>query len=194
MTPKTYVFFGNVGAGKGTQVDLLKNLLEQDSSQKVIHAATGNEYRALIGGPSYSGVLVKEILNRGHLLPNFLTISVFTSILVRELTPEAHLIADGYPRTVAQSEAFISAMEFYKRTDIEIVYIEVSKDEVIKRMKLRARDDDTDEGIARRFYEYETNVLPAMKTLQERGYNLHTINGAQTVGEVHTDIKKALRL
>ncbi len=194
--PKTYVFFGIVGAGKGTQVDLLKKLIsERDPSRKIVYAYPGSEYRALTGGDSFTGSIVKAKLERGELQPDFLTIGVFTNILVRELTADCHLIADGYPRTLEQEEAFTSAMDFYKRGNVEIVYIEVSKDEVIQRMKLRGRSDDTDEGISRRFQEYENHVIPAMQALKGKpGYTLHTINGAQPIEAVHADIVKALGL
>lgn len=192
MTPKTYVFFGIVGSGKGTQIELLKTLLTARDERGIVYAYPGSEYRALTSGTSYTGQLVKAKLERGELQPDFLTVGVFTNILVRELVPDAHLIADGYPRTLVQAEAFISAMEFYQRENIEIVYIEVSKEEVTKRMKLRGRSDDTDEGITRRFWEYETNVIPSMKALQAKGYTLHTVNGEQSIEAVHEDIKKAL--
>ncbi len=191
--PKTYVFFGIVGAGKGTQVDLLKKLLtEQDPNRKIVYAYPGNEYRKLTAGESYTGSIVKAKLERGELQPDFLTVSVFTDILIRELTSDCHLIADGYPRTLVQEEAFVAAMDFYKRESVEVVYIEVSKDEVTKRMKLRNRSDDTDEGIARRFSEYENHVIPAMEAMEKNGYKFHKIHGEQSIEAVHEDIKKAL--
>jgi adenylate kinase len=190
--PKTYVFFGIVGAGKGTQVELLKKVMTANDSRKIVYAYPGNEYRKLTSGDNFTGSIVKHKLERGELQPDFLTVSVFTDILIRELTEDAHLIADGYPRTVAQAEAFVGAVDFYKRESVEIIYIEVSKEEVIKRMKLRGRTDDTDEGINRRFWEYENNVIPAMQDLKSKGYKLHTINGEQEMEKVHSDIKTAL--
>ena len=192
MIPKTYVFFGIVGAGKGTQVELLKKVLAEKSDAKIVYAYPGNEYRKLTSSDNYTGSIVKSKLERGELQPDFLTVSVFTDILVRELTESAHLIADGYPRTLPQAEAFSAAMDFYKRENVEIVYLEISKEEVIKRMKLRGRSDDTDEGINRRFWEYEHNVIPAMQDLKAKGYKLYAINGEQAMEAVHADIKKAL--
>ena len=195
MEQKTYVFFGIVGAGKGTQIELLKKLFaERDPNRKVVYAYPGSEYRMLTSGDSYTGSLVRAKLERGELQPDFLTISVFGSILIKELTPDCHLIADGYPRTIEQAEAFASAMNFYGRKNAEIVYIEVSKEEVIRRMKLRGRSDDTDEGINRRFYEYENNVIPAMTDLQTKGYAVHRVNGEQSVEAVFEEIKKVLGL
>jgi len=63
------------------------------------------------------------------------------------LTPEKHLVADGYPREVEQSMSFEKMMQFYERKDVKIIYIEISKEEAIKRLKLRGRHDDTDEEL-----------------------------------------------
>ncbi len=61
-------------------------------------------------------------------------------------------------------------------------------------MKLRGRSDDTDEGINRRFWEYETHVVPAMKALEAKGCMLHTVNGEQSIEGVFEEIKNALKL
>jgi adenylate kinase family enzyme len=84
-------------------------------------------------------------------------------------------------------------MEFYKRENINIIYIEISKEEAIKRLKFRGRHDDTNEGIAKRFDEYKNNVVPAMNYFKDKeNYKIYTINGEQTVENVHKDIIKAL--
>ena len=102
-------------------------------------------------------------------------------------------IADGVPRTIVQSEAFEAAMKMYNRTNIKIVYIELSKEEATRRMKLRGRADDSDEGIARRFDEYVNNVIPSMNYFNgKEGYTMHKINGEQSIEKVHEDLIKAL--
>ena len=159
-----------------------------------MYAYPGAEYRTITAGDSYTGSLVRAKLERGELQPNFLTISVFGKILIDQMTEDCHVIADGYPRTLEQADSFEAAMEFYGRKNVEVVYIEVSKEEVVRRMKLRNRSDDTDEGITRRFYEYETNVIPSMKALEGKGYAFHTVNGEQSVEAVHADIVKVLEL
>ncbi len=193
-TPHTFVFFGIVGSGKGTQVDLLqKYLKEKNLSDDVLFTSTGNEYRKVVDSGSYTGKLVKETLEKGHLQPNFLTISLFTNILANNMKDNTSLIADGYPRTIAQSEAFESAMKFYKREHIHVVYIELGKEEATKRMKLRGRSDDTDEGIAKRFDEYVNNVVPSMNYFKDKeGYTMHTINGEQSIEDVHKELIASL--
>ena len=80
-------------------------------------------------------------------------------------------------------------IEFFERKDVKIVYIEISKDEAIKRLKLRGRHDDTDEGIAKRFDEYVKSVVPSMNYFKgKKNYTIYTINGEQSVEDVQKEI------
>jgi len=194
MKPQAFVFFGTVGSGKGTQIELLiKYLKENNISNDVVATSTGSEYRKLIESGNYTGSIVKKTLEKGQLQPDFLTTSLFTNILISSMQESTTFIADGFPRTIAQSEAFFKAMQFYGREDVHIVYIELDKEEARKRMILRGRSDDTEEGIAKRFDEYVNNVIPSMNYFKDKtGYTMHVINGKQSIPEVHADIIKSL--
>ncbi|MFA5937277.1 MAG: nucleoside monophosphate kinase [Candidatus Paceibacterota bacterium] len=195
MQPQTFVFFGQVGSGKGTQVKLLIDFLKTKDGKESVYAGTGEGFRKLVESSNYAGQLIKEKLDKGELVDNFFANSIITNILGSELSPEKHLILDGYPRNVAQSKVFEDMMEFFKRDSIKIIYIKVEKEEAIKRMLLRGRHDDTKEGIAKRFDEYENNVIPAMDYFKDRNdYKIYTIEGEQSVENVHKDIIKALNL
>lgn len=194
MQPQTFVFFGIVGSGKGTQVDLLRKYLKDKKiASDVLYTSTGDEFRKVIASGSYTGQVVKETLEKGFLQPNFITTSLFTNILISGMKEETCLIADGYPRTIYQSESFETMIKFYKREDVKIIYIELSEQEAMKRNLLRGRADDTPDGIKKRFDEYVNNVIPSMNYFKEKaGYTIYTINGEQTVENVHKDIIKAL--
>jgi len=196
MKTQTFIFFGIVGSGKGTQVELLEKYLKENNlSQSIISTSTGTEYRKIIASNSYTGKIVKERLEKGNLQPDFLTISLFVNILISSLEEESSFISDGFPRTVIQSELFEKAMKFYNREKIEIIYIELDKEEATKRMMLRGRSDDTEEGISKRFDEYVNNVIPSMNYFKDKeGYTIHTINGKQSIEEVHYDIIKSLNI
>lgn len=194
MKPHTFIFFGIAGSGKGTQGELLEKYLRENKLvEDVIYISPGVEYRKIVDNGGYTGQLIKKISEKGSLAPDFLTTSLFTNILVSNMTEKMSFISDGYPRTISQAESFEKAMQFYSRENIHVIYIEVGKEEATKRMKLRARADDTDEGIETRFDEYIKNVLPSMKYFEGKsGYHMVTINGEQSVEQVHADIIKAL--
>ncbi len=193
MESQTYVFFGIVGSGKGTQVKLLQEFLQNKDGKECVYAYPGNEYRRLVEEDNFTGQLIKDSMHKGHLQPDFLTTSIVTNILAVAVRPEKHLIFDGYPRTLAQSEALEAMVNFFQRENVKIVYIELSKEEAMKRNLARGRQDDTKEGIEKRFDEYVTKVVPSMDYFKDKkGYTIYTINGEQSIEYVHADIKKAL--
>ncbi|MCE9585518.1 nucleoside monophosphate kinase [Candidatus Nomurabacteria bacterium] len=195
MQSETFVFFGIVGSGKGTQINLLMDVLKAKDTKEVVYVYPGNEYRKLISSETYVGNLIKDSLSRGELQPNFLTNTIFNSMLISNLDDTKHLIADGYPRTLDQSENFESTMQFFKRDKIKIIYIEVGREEAMKRNLLRGRNDDTKEGLEKRFDEYVNNVVPSMNYFKNKNnYEIFSINGEQSVEDVHKDIIKALKL
>lgn len=191
---QTFIFFGIVGSGKGTQVSLLEKYLKENKiSDDVFALSTGAEYRKITQSNSYTGNIIKTSMEKGFLQPNFLTISVFVNALVSSMKENTILMADGFPRTIAQSETFESIMKFYNRDNTHIIYIELDKEEATKRMLLRGRSDDNEEGIAKRFDEYIENVVPSMNYFKDKeGYKMHVINGKQSIESVHADIIKSL--
>jgi adenylate kinase len=197
MQIQTFVFFGQVGSGKGTQVKLLTGFLKSKDDKDCVYIGTGDIFRKIIESSdnSFDAQNVKEMLNAGQLIPDEMTNKLVADAIKTQLSSDKHVLFDGYPRTVAQSEFFEEKMEFYKREDIKIIYIELSEEEAMKRNLLRGRHDDTKEGLAKRFNEYKNKVLPAMNYFKEKeNYTIFTINGEQTIENVHQDIIKALNL
>jgi len=195
MQAATYVLFGTAGSGKGTQAELLVNFLQKKYSQDSPHVSLGSEFRNLADSGAYSGKIIGDSISRGIYQPDFVTNSVFMNFLFKNFDPGKNLVTDGYPRTLEQSKFLERSMDFLGRKNVKVINLVVSEEEVIKRMKLRARNDDTEEGTKKRFSEHENNVIPAMNYFKNKeNYEFYEINGEQSVEDVHKDIIEALKL
>ncbi len=196
MKGETFVFFGIVGSGKGTQVKLLtqylQNLKNKDIKE-VVYIGTGDIFRNIIASNDPSTQFIKDLMLSGTLIPDKETNDLVAKKTQEKVNDDNSVIYDGYPRTVAQAEFFMDLMKSHGRENIKIIYIELSEEEAMKRNLLRAREDDTEAGLAKRFAEYRDNVIPAMNYFKDKeGYTIHTINGEQSVEAVHDDIIKSL--
>lgn len=189
MQPQTFVFFGIVGSGKGTQVKLLMEFLKKKDGREQLYVGTGEIFRKILESGSEDASGLKELVHSGKLISDEITNNLVEKKVNSELTPEKHLIFDGYPRTLGQSKYFEELLASKKREGVKIIYIELSEAEATKRNLLRGRHDDTEEGLKKRFDEYKNNVIPAMSYFQgKNGYEIYTINGEQSVEDVHKEI------
>ena len=187
------MFFGIVGSGKGTQVKLLTDFLKSKDGKETVYGGTGEGFRTLVESGKYSADLLREKMNKGELIDDFFANAIIANILSEQISPEKNLILDGYPRTEEQSKTCRAMMKFFKRENIKIIYIQLSEVEAMKRNLLRGRSDDTEAGLRKRFDEYVNNVIPAMNYFKgEPGYTIYTINGEQSIEDVHKDILKVL--
>lgn len=195
MQPYTFVFFGMFGSGKGTQIKLLMEYLKSKYHKEVVYAGTGEGLRNLLSLENDTSTVVKDYMMRGELIPDFLVTSLVTNTFISNLTPDKVIFMDGYPRTVAQAGVFESMMKFFNRNNIKFIYIELSKEEAVRRNSLRGRADDTLDSFNKRYEEHVNNEILAMSYFENKeGYEVFKINGEKSIEEVNKDIINTLKI
>src|SRR3954462_12507482 len=127
MPELNLVLLGPPGSGKGTQGERLQEDL------RLPYYATGDILRAAVRDETELGKVAKEYMDRGDLVPDDVIIGV---IAERIQSPEADdgFILDGFPRTMPQAEALDSEIEKLGRELTATLLIDVSDEEVIRRL------------------------------------------------------------
>jgi adenylate kinase len=197
MAPRTVIFVGPQGSGKGTQIERLRVLLTQrDPMRRVVDIQTGRRFRALAAKmETFAERKVAATLDTGILQPDFLTHILWGEAMIDQLDPLAHLLVDGFPRTVVQAHVLEDAFKFFERPMITVINLETPEAIVRARMHDRARADDTDESIENRLRWYREDTLPVLAYYRERPQTVvHDIDGQQSVDNVHEAIVTALGL
>jgi adenylate kinase len=183
------VLFGPPGAGKGTQSE---KLIEK---YQLKHLSTGDIFRANIKGETALGKLAKSYMDKGELVPDEVTIAMLQSEF--EKNPDAKgFIFDGFPRTTAQAEALDKFLTSKGTTITQMLALNVSENELIKRLLLRGensgRPDDKDESIIQnriKVYNSQTAVVADFYTNQNK---FTAIDGIGTIDEIFSRLCAAI--
>ncbi len=119
------VFLGPPGAGKRTAAE---KLAVQSS---IPHVSTGDLFRRAVAEDTVIGAEVREVLQRGDLVPDELTVGLVRERLLRE-DARAGFILDGFPFTVGQAEALDKIVQIDGA-----LYFDLCDAEVIRRLSGR---------------------------------------------------------
>ncbi len=188
---ETIVFIGRSGSGKGTQITLLKDYLKRTYPEtELLHYESGAHFRSFIKRQGYTSELMRSVIARGDLAPDFITEWLLVDEFVKYLTEDKTLIIDGFPRTISQALTLHSAMDFYKRGLVKVIHLKVSADTVRERLLSRGRSDDAElEIIERRIAWYNANTIPVLEYLSRQSqYRVIDVDGERPVEEIHKDI------
>jgi adenylate kinase len=196
MNLKTIIFIGRSGCGKGTQSEKMLDFLKVHDKRKVFHLEAGQRFRNFIAEETYSSLLAREIADAGGLQPEFLSIWAWTSELIKHVDKHDHLMIDGTPRRLIEAKILESALDFYGRPQIDVIYLNVSREWATERMVERGREDDKERSdIDNRMKWFENDVAPVLDYYRAHKYhNFIEINGEQDIEKVHLDILETLNL
>lgn len=206
------VFFGPQGSGKGTQAHILSEKL------KIPIVNTGPVFRKNISEGTELGVLAASYINKGHLVPDAVTINMIKERL-QQKDVSSGFILDGFPRTIAQFDALM------KMAPVDaVVVLGLSDDQAIARiagrrecdnrhgyhveyhppkvegvcdidgLPLKQREDDQEDAIQKRLEIYHRDTEPLIERFQTASVPVEHIDAAPPIADVASSVARALKL
>jgi len=166
------VFFGPAGAGKSVQGQIL---------------AARMGWRWLSAGQllrDTKDVELLHIMHEGKMVPHD-AIAKIMGQAISQATNIDQLILDGFPRLLEQAKWLVDNQPNHGRDVALVIVLEVPREELLKRLEIRGRADDTPEAIDQRLNIYRQEMYPVLNFLTEQQVPVVHIDGTGTVGQVH---------
>ena len=178
---KNIVLFGPPGAGKGTQAEKIKHKYD------LFHISTGDVFRYNIKNNTKLGVLAKQYMDKGDLVPDQLTIDMLSDVVKSNIDVNG-FIFDGFPRTESQAEALDKLLIKFNTSISAMIALEVDDDILIKRLlergKISGRSDDLNSLIIKnRIKEYYSKTA-ILKTFYQRKNCYFGVDGFGSIEEI----------
>jgi adenylate kinase len=188
------VLLGPPGAGKGTQATRIAKRFA------VPQLSTGDMLREAVASGSALGARVKDIMERGDLVPDDVVIAVVADRM--DCSDAANgFVLDGFPRTVAQAEALDRELAARGIGLEAVLELEVDEDVLLVRIKGRAeeagnkgqpvRRDDNPDVFKTRLKAYRVQTAPVTEYYRSQGL-LHIVDGLQPIDVVTDELAAVL--
>ena len=188
------ILLGPPGAGKGTQAVRLVERLG------IPQLSTGDMLRAAVAAGTPVGLKAKAVMDRGELVSDDIVVGIIAD-RIDEQDANSGFILDGFPRTVAQAEAFDRMLADKGLKLNAVIEFKVNEAELVERIVKRAREteargepvrkDDNPEIFKTRLDAYKNQTAP-LSAYYERTGMLKTVDGMKPIDDVTQAIRKIL--
>jgi adenylate kinase len=180
------ILFGPPGAGKGTQAKLLEKKLG------IVQLSTGDMFRNAIKNQTPLGKKVKAIMDSGQLVSDEVVVDMVAEAIEDPKFSQGYIL-DGFPRTVAQAEAFDNLLASNGEQLDAFVAMEVPDEELITRLVSRGqgREDDTPDKIKVRLQVYKDETAPVLGYYESKG-QAKIVDGLGSIDEIQDRLLDAL--
>lgn len=188
------ILLGPPGAGKGTQAVRLVERLG------IPQLSTGDMLRAAVAAGTPVGLKAKAVMDRGELVSDDIVVGIIAD-RIEEQDAKSGFILDGFPRTVAQAEAFDRMLADKGLKLDAVIEFKVNEAELVERIVKRAKEteargepvrkDDNPEVFKTRLDAYRNQTAP-LSAYYERTGMLKTVDGMKPIDDVTQAIKGIL--
>jgi adenylate kinase len=188
------VLLGPPGAGKGTQA------MRIASRFAIPQLSTGDMLREAVASGSALGARVKDIMERGELVPDDVVIAVIADRMDHSDAANGFVL-DGFPRTVPQAEALDRELANRGIGLDAVLELEVDEDVLLVRVKGRAdeaanqgrpvRRDDNPEVFKTRLKAYRAQTGPVAEYYRSQGL-LNVVDGFRPIDVVTDELAAVL--
>ena len=210
------ILFGPPGAGKGTQAQFIVK------KHNYFQLSTGNLLREEVKLKTSLGNEIDELISNGK----FVSDEMVNALLRQSITNlkfRDRIIFDGYPRNVDQAENLKLILSEFDQTIGHIIFLNVSKDIVEKRIMgrmmcdkcnmtlneffdkdqielhpcgkefLKKRKDDNFDVVVARYETYMENTKPVLD-FYSKNENFTEIDGAAEIEQINNKINDVLNV
>ena len=175
------IIMGGPGSGKSTYSEYLIRHFG------IKHIYPGGLLRKEIdkGGPE--GMKIKKLLDQGKFAPNDVVLKLVKEALSEDDASKGYVL-DGYPRYMQQ----VRDMEKNGIAYDVVVFLDVSNEEVIRRLTKRGRKDDKPDIINDRIQLYKKETGPAIEHYKKRPGFISIKAEGKEPGDIAKDIIKEI--
>ncbi len=213
--PLFMIMLGPPGAGKGTQARMLADTLG------IPQVSSGDIFRENLKNATSLGLLAKQYMDRGDLVPDDVTIGMVMDRLSRPDCARG-VVFDGFPRTLPQADALDKALGAEGRRISLVPLLAVEDEVIINRLagrrvcrncqamyhvefnppavegacdkcggELYRRPDDEPETVRNRLFVYYKQTSPLIGYYFAHGL-LGSLNGDRPMEQVQADLLAAV--
>ena len=163
---KRIIMIGGPGSGKSTYSEIITKKLG------IPHIYTGDMMRKLAQQDTPDGRKVKELLSKGEFAPLEIVIKAVKD-RVSQSDAKNGYVFDGFPRNVIQANKMKEEGIGYDY----VINLQVSEEEVIRRLSARGRADDKPEIIKNRIKVYHRETAPLLDYFKNEIINIKAEGG-----------------
>ena len=210
------ILLGPPGAGKGTQAQFIVK------KHNYFQLSTGNILREEVKLKTQLGKEIEALISNGKFAPDE-TVNTLLKKSITNLKFRDRIIFDGYPRNIEQAKDLNLILEEFNQTIGHIIFLNVSRDIIEKRIMgrmtcdkcnmtlneffnkeqielhpcgtefLKKRKDDNFDVVVARYDTYMTTTKPVLD-FYSKSENFTEIDGAAEIDQITNKINEVLNV